>query len=91
MMAQVGAVNSQGSRAWWRLSHGSGEARSGKEAQLGLMKLRPRYRQGLGCTGLLAGQQNWRLSQAGSNSGSGSRRRQNWELQGFARGGGNMK
>ena len=86
MMAQAGAVNSQGSRAWWRLSHSSGEARSGKEAQPGLMKLRPRYRQGLGCTGLLAGQRNWRLSQAGSNSGSGSRRR-----QGFARGGGNMK
>ena len=58
------------------------------EAQSGLgqgsVKLRPRYRQGLGCTGLLAGQRNWRLSLAGSNSGSGSRRRQNWETLGTA-------
>ena len=88
MMAQDGAVNSQG----WRARGGGsvtarvrlGQAETTMEAQSGLMKLRPRYRQGLGCTGLLAGQRNWWLSLAGSNSGSGSRRRQNWETLGTA-------
>ena len=50
----------------------------------GSVNLRPRYRQGLGCAGLLAGQRNWRLSLAGSNSGSGSRRRLNWGTLGTA-------